>query len=314
MRISQNIEFQNLGKASAIEMNSDAKGPNQNNTFKSAIPKNLQGAKIPSDPNYSPSLQYPDDKYYPSRTETGSKMARKPSSLPRFAALLTLAAAGAYFTLSPENNPFHKESAPQLAEAPPTASSQNSTGTAANTATPTSTTAAGGVRKPAQQSTILLRINAAPITSESTVTLSGRRLDPRNLQVAIALDTSLELTIETPKYRPLHREFSVTTAQVGGLKEWQMDIQLDPLEFGFISISSTPSALATIIPIESTNRKLASDSRKWVLKTPVENEKLPSGLYEVKLENKLLGMEKIFHMEIKDGKTIKRTERLDLKP
>ncbi len=90
---------------------------------------------------------------------------------------------------------------------------------------------------------------------------------------------------------------------MNGLKEWLMDISLDPLRFGYLTIRTTPSADASIM-IEGS---------KWKKKTPIENEKLPIGSYSIQLSNEVLGMEKTVSVSIVEGKAITIDERLEIK-
>jgi hypothetical protein len=82
-----------------------------------------------------------------------------------------------------------------------------------------------------------------------------------------------------------------------------MDVSLEPMQFGMLSLATTPSAEATIY----------MDGKPWVQKTPIENEKIPVGTYNVRLRNDLLGMEKTITISIQEGKITRRDEHLEIK-
>jgi hypothetical protein len=91
--------------------------------------------------------------------------------------------------------------------------------------------------------------------------------------------------------------------QMNGLREWLMDVQLEPSRFGFLTIHTTPSANATIM----------FDGIPWTKKTPIEDEKIPVGEYSIKLSNEVLGMEKTIKVSIQEGKAVNIDERLEIK-
>ena len=133
--------------------------------------------------------------------------------------------------------------------------------------------------------------------------ISGKPIDIKNPVIQVPLDAPLELSIERNAYKSFRREFVLESRQMNGLKEWLMDIQLDPLRFGFLTIRTTPSADATIM----------LDGSPWKKKTPIENEKLPVGDYSIHLTNEVLGMEKTVSISVQEGKAITIDERLEIK-
>jgi serine/threonine-protein kinase len=150
--------------------------------------------------------------------------------------------------------------------------------------------------------TILLKLNVMPGGQNSLITVNGKPVDASNPSVIVRLDAPLELSADRMGYRPFRREFVLESRQVGGLKEWLMDIPLEPVRFGFLTVHTTPSADATII----------IDGKAWVRKTPIENEKFPIGTYNIRLSNEVLGMEKTITVSIQEGKAILKDERLEI--
>ena len=150
---------------------------------------------------------------------------------------------------------------------------------------------------------IKLKINLTPAGGNPTLKLNGQKLDPRSPMALVSTDAPLELVVERPGYRSFRREFVVDSVQVGSLQEWDMDVALNPVNFGFLTLHTTPSAEVTIM----------IDGAPWVRRTPLENEKLPVGIYQVKLRNDIVGLEKNLTVQIKDGKVVNLDTRLEIK-
>lgn len=150
---------------------------------------------------------------------------------------------------------------------------------------------------------ILLKLNLVPNGGNSKIILNGKTLDPKTPSARVPLDSPLDLSIERTGYRSLHREFVLDSSQVNGLKEWQTDVTLEPLHFGYLTIHTAPSADATI----------RMEDTVWMRKTPIENEKIPVGNYTIDLKNDVLGMEKVVSITIKEGQTVNIDERLEIK-
>lgn len=149
---------------------------------------------------------------------------------------------------------------------------------------------------------VILKVSLNP-AGNANITVNGRALDPNNPTLKVPLDQPLELAVERSGYKPIQREFVLSTSQVGNLKEWVMEAQLEPLKFGYLTIHSTPSADAIIM----------LDGTPWRRRTPIENEKFPIGKYTIRLSNELLGMEKQVPIQIQEGKPARIDERLEIK-
>jgi serine/threonine protein kinase len=148
--------------------------------------------------------------------------------------------------------------------------------------------------------TIVLRLNISPNGSNGVIQINGRPMDPLAPVSAVPVDAPLELTIERPGYRTLRKDFTLDSRQIGNLKEWVMNVELEPTKFGLLTLRTTPSAEATLM----------LDGKPWVRRTPIENEKIPVGTYNVRLANEALGMEKTLTITVQDGKAISLDERL----
>jgi hypothetical protein len=155
----------------------------------------------------------------------------------------------------------------------------------------------------APDKSILLKLNLSPGGGSPSLVINGKTIDPSHPSLLVPLDEPLELSIERTGYKSFRSEFVLQTSQVAGLKEWMMEIQLEPLQFGFLTIHTTPSANATIL----------LDGVPWTKKTPIENEKFPAGDYSIRLTNEVLGMEKTISVSIQEGKSVNIDERLEIK-
>ncbi len=149
---------------------------------------------------------------------------------------------------------------------------------------------------------ILLRLNVTPGGGTPAVTVNGRPVNTDSPQILVPLDAPLELIAERYGFKSFKREFVLDSKQINGLKDWLMDVPMEPLKFGFLTVHTTPSAEATII----------LDGKPWTRKTPIENEKFPVGTYTIQLRNELLGLEKSITVSIQEGKAISKDEHLDV--
>ena len=150
---------------------------------------------------------------------------------------------------------------------------------------------------------ILLRINVTPAGGNLKISINGNSLDVSNPNIRVPLDSPLELSIDRLGFKPLRREFVLESRQVGALKEYPIEIQLEPIHFGYLTIHTTPSADVTIMV----------DGSPWKHKTPIENEKFPIGTYTIQLSNEVLGMEKNVTATVEEGKLVTIDTRLEIK-
>ncbi len=157
-------------------------------------------------------------------------------------------------------------------------------------------TAAGG-------KSITLRLNLSPGGAGTNLTVNGRAVDSANPVVQVPLDAPLELVAERPGFRAFRREFVLEATQLNGLKEWLMDVPMEPDRFGFLTVRTTPSADAV----------LTVGGQSWTKRTPIENDKVPVGSYTIRLVNEVLGMEKIVTTSVSEGKQVTIDERLEIR-
>lgn len=150
---------------------------------------------------------------------------------------------------------------------------------------------------------IELHLNLLPGGGNPVITVGGVQVNPEYPVIRVPLDSPLELHVERQEFKPLRREFVLASDQMSGLKEWIMDVQMDPVNFGLLTIKTTPSADAVI----------AMEGRAWVKRTPFEKEKIPVGKYNIKLTNEVLGMEKTVTVDVQEGKHSIVSEDLELK-
>ena len=150
---------------------------------------------------------------------------------------------------------------------------------------------------------IVLKLQIFPNNQHTEVILNGKPVAYSTTDVPVSMDTRLDLVVNRTGFKSFHREFTLDSAQVGGLKESLLEVLLEPLHFGFITIHATPSADAY----------LTYDGMPWKKKTPIENEKLPVGTYQIHLLNELLGMEKTTNVSVQEGRLATVDERLEIK-
>lgn len=151
--------------------------------------------------------------------------------------------------------------------------------------------------------TIQLKLNISPIGDGVKILLNNKPLNPMDPSARVSLDAPLELSIQQAGFKPVTREFVLDSKQMNGLKEWAMDVTLEPLHFGFLTIRTIPSADATA--------KIGNII--WKRKTPIQHEKMPNGTYTIELKNSVLGMEKLVTVTIEEGKSTNIDERLEIK-
>ncbi|HLD99647.1 MAG TPA: serine/threonine-protein kinase [Bdellovibrionota bacterium] len=164
-------------------------------------------------------------------------------------------------------------------------------------------------RLPAAAKAVLLHLNISPGGGGGTIAVNGISINPNNPVVQVPLDSALELSIERPGFRSFRREFVISSQEVGNQTDVPMDIQLDPVSFGFLTVRSTPSGEATIVVQKAAP---GLDLKPWVKKTPFENERLPAGSYIIKLRNLVLGMKKDIPITVQENKIINIDTQLEL--
>ncbi|MCM2323671.1 MAG: hypothetical protein NDJ90_10465, partial [Oligoflexia bacterium] len=159
------------------------------------------------------------------------------------------------------------------------------------------------VPNPDGRRSVVLRLEITPGGGRPVVLIHGRQVDPDHPFIEVPLDSPLELSAERNGFKSIKREFVLESDKYAQQKEVRMELEMEPIEFGFLTLRSTPSADVTIM----------LEGRPWVRKTPLQREKLPAGSYNIKLSHELLGMEKTVPVIIQDGRVVELDVRLDIK-
>ena len=92
-----------------------------------------------------------------------------------------------------------------------------------------------------------------------------------------------------------------------------MEVQLEPIRYGYLTIRTTPSADAVLVLRDAVRTPSSEIPKPLVKKTPFENEKVPIGTYSVRLVNEVLGMEKTEVISVQEGKVINLDVKLPVK-
>ena len=148
---------------------------------------------------------------------------------------------------------------------------------------------------------VLLKLNISPGGIAPEVTLQGASFD-RAKGALVLLDAPLELNAVRAGYKPLRKEFTLESRMYGSQPEVLLDVAMEPIHFGFLTLRSTPTADAVI----------SIDGEEWHKKTPFESEVLPLGRYKITLKNSSLGMGKVIEVDISEGKVSSVEERLEV--
>jgi serine/threonine-protein kinase len=146
-----------------------------------------------------------------------------------------------------------------------------------------------------QPKTILLKLNLSPGGGHPVIKLNGQSIDPDKATAQVPLDSLLELVVERKDYKSFTRQFFIESSKVGDLGQWNVDVDLEPVEYGTLYINTTPSAEAMIM----------MDGKPWVKNTPFDKEiMLPVGTYLVQMTNKGLNMGKTIKVTIRPKKSL----------
>ena len=147
-----------------------------------------------------------------------------------------------------------------------------------------------------------LKIRIFPDGNFSSIraVLNSTPVDISQGSVPAATGEPLELVVERPGFVTFRKEFTIKETDLNELKEYAMDVKLEPMVYGTLTLSTVPE-LADVTIINLDQGSSGNAQKSVVLKTPVYQEKLPVGHYKVMIRNDLLGVEKSFQIEIKEG-------------
>lgn len=153
---------------------------------------------------------------------------------------------------------------------------------------------------PGNGKSIQLKLNITPVGENITIKLNGGLINSVKPSVQVPLGSPLELVVEGPEIKTFTREFVLNAKELGGLAEISQDIALEPLHYGTLTVHSTPSADIFINGV------------KYPKKTPIEEEKIKPGTYQLRLVNDVLGMELEKKIEILERKSLVVQDSLKL--
>ena len=156
---------------------------------------------------------------------------------------------------------------------------------------------------PLDPNTVTLTLDIQPPGGDPTVKVNGLGIDPAALKAYVLPDRPISLSVDRPGYKPFHSDFVLTSAQLSHGKDYTLRVALEPVRFGFLTIHTVPSASASI----------QTRNFQWKAKTPIETEKIPVGIYTIKLTNDVLGMEKDVSVSVEEGKSVNLDVRLEIK-
>jgi hypothetical protein len=169
-------------------------------------------------------------------------------------------------------------------------------------------------KKPGQK-TIPLKLNIGPPLDAqgATVYMNGQLIGDPRMPIAAPVDEVIELVIERPGYKTYSkRDLLITSVSLGTSPDWTLDVPMEPVRYGYMTIRTTPSSDA-YITIRDASRP-AGTEKPIIKRTPFENEKFPVGTYKVQLINDTLGMEKtVESISVSEGKGVTIDERLEIK-
>jgi hypothetical protein len=130
--------------------------------------------------------------------------------------------------------------------------------------------------------------------------LNGQELPPGTDSVDVPLEKPLELVASREGYREFRQEFFVDSQERQLAAEKTLEIQLDPINPGYLSVSTTPSADAFI----------SIQGSEWKKATPFEKLALPEGSYRIRLVNEALALGKTVTVTLGAGKVTVVNESL----
>jgi len=113
----------------------------------------------------------------------------------------------------------------------------------------------------------------------------------------------LELVVDRPGFVTYRKEFTVKDTDLVDGKDFNLDVKLEPMVYGTLTLSTVPD-LADVTIVSLDQGASGNLQKSVILKTPIYREKLPVGHYRVIIRNDLLNVEKTFQIEVKQGDVI----------
>jgi eukaryotic-like serine/threonine-protein kinase len=136
----------------------------------------------------------------------------------------------------------------------------------------------------------MVKLNLSPSGGPVSVTMNGQAVNPAApIQVPVGL--ALTVLIQKDGFKPMTKQVAISNEG-----DFQIDAALEPQQFGFLSLRSTPSAKI----------QMRMNDLSWTAETPLKEAKFPPGVYQIRLVNDLLGLEKTLSVTILRDKIIQQ--------
>ncbi len=139
--------------------------------------------------------------------------------------------------------------------------------------------------------------------SKTRATLNSAHVDLADGSVPVAVGEPLEFVVDRPGFVTFRKEFTVKESDLVDGKEYVLDVKLEPMVYGTLTLSTVPD-LADVTIVSLDQGSSGNLQKSVILKTPIYQEKLPVGNYRVVIRNDLLNVEKTFQIEVKQGDRI----------
>jgi hypothetical protein len=114
----------------------------------------------------------------------------------------------------------------------------------------------------------------------------------------VPMGVIFKLSVLKDGFQPFERDLSAPQ----GMAEMPVQAFLDPVNYGTLTLHSTPTSEARIF----------SDGMTWMRPTPISGLRLPPGEYQIQLTNQLLGMQKQLMLSIEKDKSVHKEVNLDV--
>jgi hypothetical protein len=139
--------------------------------------------------------------------------------------------------------------------------------------------------------------------SKTRATLNSAHIDVNEGHVFVGLGEPLEFVVDRPGFVTFRKEFTVKETDLVDGKDYVLDVKLEPMVYGTLTLSTVPD-LADVTIVSLDQGSSGNSQKSVILKTPIYQEKLPVGNYRVIIRNDLLNVEKTFQIEVKQGDRI----------
>ncbi len=139
--------------------------------------------------------------------------------------------------------------------------------------------------------------------SRTRATINSQPVDLAGGEFPVAVGDPLELVVDRPGFVTYRKEFTVKDTDLVDGKDFNLDVKLEPMVYGTLTLSTVPD-LADVTIVSLDQGASGNLQKSVILKTPIYREKLPVGHYRVIIRNDLLNVEKTFQIEVKQGDVI----------